>query len=199
MKLKKYIFLLVLLTALIAFSSCSSEDPFGPKDTTTTTTTDSNSSDGNTTTTDNNNDGNDSGDSDSDGNDSDGGDDGGSNSTGTSTSHNFGNNCVSCHTSGGSGSGVFTVAGSVYNSSGTAKTAGTISVYVYPQSGLTGTPVIIPVDASGNFYSTTTMTLGSTKIVNSTGIEKTMPSTTPTKGCTSCHSTSGSQNKLMLD
>ena len=107
---------------------------------------------------------------------------------------------MNCHTSAGSAAdeAVFTVAGSIYDTCGTTKTSGVTSVYVYPESGLAGTPVIIPVDASGNFYSTTTMTLGSTKIVSSTGIEKIM-SSTPTKSCTFCHSTTGSQNKLMLD
>ncbi len=75
-------------------------------------------------------------------------------STSSSRSHYEGRNCMDCHVRGEGGSGWFTVAGTVYDSTGR-------NIYnnatVYLCSGPNGTGTIlykIPVDASGNYYTT---------------------------------------------
>src|SRR6478735_2875906 len=44
-------------------------------------------------------------------------------------SHNAGQDCMSCHKSGGGGKGIFTVAGTVYQNGGMPQTRATVSVY----------------------------------------------------------------------
>ena len=69
-------------------------------------------------------------------------------------SHNAGQDCMSCHKTGGTGRGVFTVAGTVYRSGGGAQTAAT--VMIYPQ-GSTTAQATMTVDGLGNFWTTQTV------------------------------------------
>ncbi len=69
-------------------------------------------------------------------------------------SHNSGSNCMTCHKSGGKGSGWFTLAGTVYDSA-------LLSIYpnaeimLYNEYNESGTAIkIIQADALGNFYTT---------------------------------------------
>ena len=75
-------------------------------------------------------------------------------------SHKNGQNCMSCHLSGGSGEGWFTVAGSVYDSNLNA-TYPNAFVELYTGPNNTGTLVAtIEGDALGNFYTTENVELG---------------------------------------
>ncbi len=78
----------------------------------------------------------------------------GGGSSGNGISHNMGLNCMNCHYSGGPGEGVFTVAGTVYDTSKAVTFPGaTINLYTGP--GGTGTlKYTLKADGSGNFHTT---------------------------------------------
>jgi len=69
-------------------------------------------------------------------------------------SHNAGQDCLGCHKTGGTGKGVFTVAGTVYKSGGGAQTAAMVTIY--PQ-GSTTAQATMTVDGLGNFWTTQTV------------------------------------------
>jgi len=108
-------------------------------------------------------------------------------------SHNAGQNCMSCHKSGGQGEGWFMVAGTVYNS---AKTAvypnATVKLYTGP-NGTSTLVKTIEVDGKGNFYTTADMNFGSglyTTVTGTTGNVSKMSSSITTGQCNSCHGSS---------
>lgn len=108
-------------------------------------------------------------------------------------SHNTGQNCMNCHTSGGSGEGWFRVAGSVYNSSKeNSYPNATIKIYSEPNE--TGTLVkTIEVDGNGNFYTTENIDFSSglfTTVTTPDGNTKSMNSAISTGECNSCHGNS---------
>lgn len=111
--------------------------------------------------------------------------------SGENESHNNGQNCMSCHVSGGKGDGCFIAAGSVYNSAGSSPVgSGVVRLYTGPNG--TGTVAAeIAVDAKGNFYTTESINFGSTGLypsyTNSTGQTKYMGSFTGNGQCNSCH------------
>jgi len=105
-------------------------------------------------------------------------------------SHNAGQNCMSCHKSGGEGEGWFTVAGTVYNASKTAVYPNaTVKLYTGPDG--TGTLVkTIEVDGKGNFYTTADVNFGSglyTTVTGTTGNVSKMGASITTGQCNSCH------------
>lgn len=72
---------------------------------------------------------------------------------GYNASHNFGQNCLSCHYSGGPGETAFHAAGSLYKSDrATAYTGGAANIKLYTNDNQTGLLRTITADASGNFY-----------------------------------------------
>jgi hypothetical protein len=111
------------------------------------------------------------------------------------TSHHAGDNCMSCHKSGGSGEGWFQVAGTAYNSSGTSPYANA-TLKLYRNANVTGESVLTVVaDKSGNFYSTSSINFGSglfVSIANTNGTLISMNSPVTSGACNSCHS-SGSR------
>ncbi|HSH20763.1 MAG TPA: hypothetical protein VLA03_09935 [Draconibacterium sp.] len=112
-------------------------------------------------------------------------------------SHNAGENCMSCHKSGGPGEGWFTAGGTVYNA---AKTAvypnATVKLYTGPNE--TGTLVkTIEVDGKGNFYTTADINFANGLYVTvtgagagATGNTNKMASSITTGQCNSCHGSS---------
>lgn len=108
-------------------------------------------------------------------------------------SHNAGQNCMSCHKSGGPGEGWFTVAGTVYNSSETAVYPNA-TVKLYTGTNGSGTLVkTIEVDGKGNFYTTNSVDFGTGLYVTVTGKSgsvSTMSSSITTGQCNSCHDSS---------
>jgi len=107
-------------------------------------------------------------------------------------SHKMGQNCISCHKSGGEGEGWFNLAGTVYDSqtSSTYPNA-TLKLYNAPNGAgsLVGT---IEVDGLGNFYTTNDIDFGSGLYVSVSGETSTKYMVSPvTSGqCNSCHGVS---------
>lgn len=113
-------------------------------------------------------------------------------SSGSDESHNFGQNCLQCHKSGGEGEGCFTLAGSVSNSSLTSPlTSGTVRFYSAPNGG--GTLMhSVDIDAKGNFHTTDAFEISGLypAITGSNGITHYMSSSLSTGACNSCHGSS---------
>jgi mono/diheme cytochrome c family protein len=107
-------------------------------------------------------------------------------------SHNAGENCMNCHKSGGSGEGRFTVAGTLYNAAGSVYPNATVKLYTGDEA--TGTLVkSIKSDASGNFYTTESVSFGTGLYVtiNGTNGELMNKGFTISNGsCNSCHGNS---------
>ncbi len=104
-------------------------------------------------------------------------------------SHNTGQDCMSCHKSGGSGEGWFIVAGSMYDSEN-ATDFSDINVKFYTESNGTGSLVAsVQVDSYGNFYTTEDINFGDGIYtqVESNSNNKPMMSAITTGNCNSCH------------
>jgi len=111
---------------------------------------------------------------------------------GTSRSHHTGQDCMSCHSSGGSGEGWFTIAGSVYDN---AKISAYANTTVNLSTGINGTGTLkytIWGDASGNFYTTENIDFGSGLYVSvkGTAAPKYMTAAITNGKCNSCHGVS---------
>ena len=106
-------------------------------------------------------------------------------------SHNNGQNCMSCHKSGGPGEGHFKLAGSVYDSLLVSpKPNGFIKLYTGPNG--SGTlKYTVEVDGNGNFYTTEAIDFGGSglypSIVGASGQQRFMGSATITGACNNCH------------
>ena len=117
-------------------------------------------------------------------------------------SHNAGQDCMSCHKSGGAGAskGIFTVAGTVYQSGGMPQTHATVSVYPVGSDTAQAT---MTVDGLGNFWTTQTVAAlvpaagqqlvqGVHAVVRPTaGTSRSMLGVISNGSCNSCHSPSG--------
>lgn len=110
-------------------------------------------------------------------------------SSGSDESHNFGQNCLECHKSGGKGEGCFTVAGSVSNSSLTSPlSSGTVRFFTAPNGG--GTLMhSVDIDAKGNFHTTESFEVSGLypAITGSNGITHYMSTSLSSGACNSCH------------
>lgn len=104
-------------------------------------------------------------------------------------SHKAGENCMSCHKSGGEGEGWFTAAGTVYDDS-FASTFPNATVRLYTGPNGTGTlKATLQVDGYGNFYTTENIDFGSglyTSVEGNT-VPKHMISSVSSGKCNSCH------------
>lgn len=114
-------------------------------------------------------------------------------------SHNNGMNCMSCHTSGGSGKGCFSVAGSVY-ASDLSTTQADVKIQLY--TGVNGTGDLkytIEGDAKGNFHSTDDILYDGLfpTITHTNGNMKHMPSALTSGKCNSCHGVT--TDKIWID
>jgi cytochrome c553 len=107
-------------------------------------------------------------------------------------SHNAGQNCLSCHKSGGEGEGVFKVGGTVYKT-GTTTGLSAVSVKLYSTADGTGTAVAsLTSDNNGNFYTKSTLNFGTglyVKVTSANGTSSMMSPIT-TGACNSCHGVS---------
>ena len=107
----------------------------------------------------------------------------------SSESHNNGQNCMSCHVSGGEGESLFIAAGSVYDSTLTQPLANaTVKLYSEPNG--TGSLVAtIEVDKNGNFYTTENIDFGAGlyPAVKGPTLTKYMGSKISNGQCNSCH------------
>ena len=109
--------------------------------------------------------------------------------TGSSASHNAGRNCMDCHKPGGGEAPVWKVAGTVYNDALTATNPNaTVKLYTGPDG--TGTLIAsLPVDAKGNFYTSSTINFTGGLYPSVTGGTSTnsMSSAITSGACNSCH------------
>ena len=116
---------------------------------------------------------------------------GSSSSHGSTSSGSMSGNCQQCHVSGGSGSGVFTLAGTVWTQNLSAKSPnGTIYLWSGPNG--TGTKIAtLEVDANGNFYTTSSILPAAgayPQIVGTSGDIRNMPQLCTSGSCNGCHS-----------
>jgi hypothetical protein len=110
-------------------------------------------------------------------------------SYGSDESHRAGENCMTCHRSGGSGEGWFTVAGTVYDETKTSTFANaTVRFYTGPD-GTGDLEARVEVDQLGNFYTTEAIDFGSGLYVLVEGNELTNPMISKVNDgqCNSCH------------
>lgn len=113
-------------------------------------------------------------------------------SAGSNESHNFGMNCMTCHTSGGEGKGCFNVAGSVSNNTLSSNlTAGTVKLYTAANGGGT-LKYTIEIDAKGNFHTTESVDYTGlyAVVTGSNGVAHYMGSSLSSGSCNSCHGNS---------
>ncbi len=106
---------------------------------------------------------------------------------GDTESHNAGENCMTCHRTGGRGEGVFVVAGTVYREDGTTVNPGaTVRLLSDPDGAVLMT---IEVDARGNFYTTESLPFGDGVLAEVVSGSETRTMMTPiTQGaCSACH------------
>ncbi len=113
-------------------------------------------------------------------------------SNSSSESHNQGQNCMSCHKSGGEGEGWFNAAGTVYDSTKLAvypKT--TVKLFSGPQ-GSGDLKYTVQVDGLGNFYTTEKIDYGTGlyPAVEGNNQTKYMSSSISNGACNSCHGVS---------
>ena len=114
-------------------------------------------------------------------------------------SHNNGQNCVSCHKSGGEGKGCFNVCGSVYTSTTSSSSLANVTVKFYTQPNGQGTlKYTVKGDAKGNFFTTVDMAVAGLypAITGPTGTQY-MGSALTSGSCNSCHG--NSTDKLWAD
>jgi hypothetical protein len=104
-------------------------------------------------------------------------------------SHKMGQNCMTCHMSGGTGEGWFNIAGTVYDSLKT-NTYPNATVRLYTGANGTGTlKYTIEVDANGNFFTTESIDFSSALYPSVQGSTTTqfMGSSITMGQCNSCH------------
>lgn len=107
-------------------------------------------------------------------------------------SHNMGENCMTCHSSEGSGEGWFTLAGTIYDSL-KISTFPNATVYLYSEpNGLGNIMGTIEVDGLGNFYTTDYIDFGNGLYTSVSGNTSTkyMSSAINTGQCNGCHGVS---------
>jgi cytochrome c553 len=113
-------------------------------------------------------------------------------------SHNAGMDCLSCHKSGGEGEDIFTVGGTVYNTSGSGLAG--VTVELYKNADRSGTPVAtLTSDDGGNFHSRSNVSFGSGLYVTMSNGDRsaTMVSSITSGACNSCHGTT--TGKIVLN
>ena len=124
-----------------------------------------------------------------------GGDGGGEtkiSSPNSSSSHNMGRNCMTCHVSGGQGDGWFNAAGTVWDSTGN-QTNPNATVKLFTKPNGEGTlRATLYADAKGNFYTTAAIdfTGGLYPAVTGATTTKYMSTSITMGACNSCHGVS---------
>jgi hypothetical protein len=116
-------------------------------------------------------------------------------SYGSNESHHAGDNCMSCHISGGSGEGWFTIAGTVYDDTKSATYPNaTVRLYSGPD-GTGNLEATVEADQKGNFYTTESIDFGVGLYVLVEGDELTnyMNSIVNSGECNSCHQTTANR------
>lgn len=114
----------------------------------------------------------------------------------SNTSHNAGEDCLSCHRDGGSAPVTFTAAGTMYASGSTPQTNGTVRLYVHDTNDLI---ITLTTDDSGNFYATEDIPalrhddsvggiVGVDPVIEGpSGMTRSMPGLITNGSCNGCH------------
>jgi hypothetical protein len=106
----------------------------------------------------------------------------GGSGTGSSSSHNAGRDCTSCH--------AFTVAGTAYKSDGSTVYPGALIRVTTGSAGTGTTLVALTADGSGNFYTSAAISFGSGLYPTATGTGgavRSMTAAITSGGCNRCH------------
>lgn len=116
----------------------------------------------------------------------------GASTSGTSKSHNMGLNCMNCHKAGGPGEGIFTAAGTVYNSTATATFPNATIKFFTGPNGTGNLVYTLSGDNLGNFYTSQALNFaaGLYPAVQGTTSTRYMSSSITTGQCNSCHGVS---------
>ncbi len=127
-------------------------------------------------------------------------------STAARASHNRGEDCSSCHTSGGQGRGCFQICGSAFESNKSTPMQNAVMVlFTRNKNGdikdslgnFIGVSKPISLDKTGNFYTTeSTNFLDKSPAIIHKGDTIIMGGTLSSGNCNSCHSTKGSQEPI---
>ena len=121
-------------------------------------------------------------------------------STANRSSHNRGEDCTKCHSSGNDGNGCFSICGSAFKSDKTTPIQNAVMVlFSKDENGnITDASKSIPIDKSGNFYTTETISFaGKYPAIISNGDTSIMGGAlTSSASCNTCHSTKGSQEPI---
>lgn len=108
-------------------------------------------------------------------------------------SHNAGENCMNCHSSGGEGKGWFVAAGTVYNGSLSATYPNTVvNLYTQPNGG-GDLKATLYGDSRGNFFTTAGIDFSAglyPAVTGTTGITDYMTQPITQGACNSCHGVS---------
>jgi hypothetical protein len=109
--------------------------------------------------------------------------------SGSDESHNAGKNCMTCHSPGGSGEYVFTVAGTVYRPDLVSVHPGASTRFYAEANGAGDLVTSLEVDARGNFYTTEFIDLTAGPYVSVEGqvATHTMQSPVTEGACNACH------------
>lgn len=107
----------------------------------------------------------------------------------SSKSHRTGENCMNCHISNGSGDGIFSVAGTIYNESLSSPLPNSTVRFYSTPDGDSDPLHVIEVDIKGNFYTTENIDFGDGLYtsVQGTSSEIFMESAITNGSCNSCH------------
>lgn len=112
---------------------------------------------------------------------------------GDNDSHRAGQNCQRCHRSGGSGDGVFTIAGTVFDGDNPSVVKPDVIVRLFAAPDQSSALIVeIEVDAKGNFYTTAPIPYGAglfAVLVDGPASSPfmTAPVTASEGACNSCH------------
>ena len=119
------------------------------------------------------------------------------------SSHNRGEDCTKCHSSGNDGNGCFSICGSAFKSDKITPIQNAVMVLFtrendLPKGKITNVSKPIPFDKSGNFYTTETISFaGKFPAIISNGDTSMMyGALTNNASCNKCHATNGSKEPI---
>lgn len=110
-------------------------------------------------------------------------------SAGDNESHNMGQNCMNCHSPGGSGEKVWQISGTVYNQAGTVTKPNAVIKFFTGPNGTGTLKYTLNADALGNLYSKGPVDFTGglfPAVLGSTGTNY-MSSSITSGACNSCH------------
>ncbi len=126
-------------------------------------------------------------------------------STTTRASHNAGETCTKCHASGEEGRGCFTIAGTAYKKNKSTPLTDAVMVLFNRDandwSKIIGEVKRIPIDKSGNFYTTESVDFMGKypAIITKNGDTISMSGSIESGSCNSCHSTKKGTTQPIYD